>query len=66
MIAVFGQGTWVAQLGALAIVGVFSVVGTWVIAKVVGLITPIRVDPETEVGGLDLAVHGEQAYHLDG
>ena len=62
MIAAFGAGAWAAQLGALAIVGVFTIVGTYVIAKIVGLITPLRVDEETETEGLDLAVHGERAY----
>lgn len=62
MIAAFGAGAWAAQLGALAIVGVFTIVGTVIIAKIVGLITPLRVDAETETEGLDLAVHGERAY----
>ena len=62
MIAAFGAGTWTAQLGSLAIVGVFTFVVTVVIAKVVAMITPLRVDPETETNGLDLSVHGERAY----
>jgi Amt family ammonium transporter len=62
MIAAFGAGSWAAQLGALAIVGIFTLVMSIVIAKVVGLITPLRVDEETEVNGLDLSVHGERAY----
>ncbi|WP_372605425.1 ammonium transporter [Actibacterium sp.] len=62
MIAVFGAGTWAAQLGGLAVVGVFTTVVTVVLIKVVGLITPLRVDAETEVSGLDLVVHGERAY----
>jgi Amt family ammonium transporter len=28
-------------------------------------ITPLRVDHETEVNGLDLAVHGERAYEFN-
>ncbi|MGH1453668.1 MAG: ammonium transporter [Paracoccaceae bacterium] len=62
MIAVFGAGSWAAQLGSLAIVGVFTLVVSVVLAKLVGFIIPIRVDAETETGGLDLAVHGERAY----
>lgn len=62
MIAVFGAGSWAAQLGSLAIVGVFTVVVTLILIKVVGLITPLRVDEETETNGLDLTVHGERAY----
>ncbi|MBM2292750.1 ammonium transporter [Sulfitobacter pseudonitzschiae] len=64
MIAVFGAGTWAAQLGSLAIVGVFTTVVTIVLIVVVRAITPLRVDAETETNGLDLAVHGERAYDI--
>ena len=64
MIAVFGAGTWAAQLGGLAIVGVFTVVVTLVLIFVTRAITPLRVSEETEVNGLDLAVHGERAYDI--
>lgn len=62
MIAVFGEGTWAAQLGGLAVVGVFTFVVSYVLVKLCALVTPLRVDQETEVNGLDLAVHGERAY----
>ena len=62
MIAVFGAGSWAAQLGSLVIVGIFTAVVTVALIKLVGLITPLRVDHETEVNGLDLEVHGERAY----
>lgn len=62
MIAAFGAGSWAAQLGSLVIVGVFTLVMSVVIAKLVALITPLRVDAETEVNGLDLMAHGERAY----
>ena len=65
MIAVFGQGSWAAQLGGLAVVGIFTVVVTVVLVKVVALITPLRVDAETEVNGLDLSAHGERAYDMN-
>ena len=65
MIAVFGQGTFTAQLGALLIVGVFTVVVTFIIIKVTALIIPLRVDLETETNGLDLTVHGERAYDMN-
>ncbi|SDW35010.1 ammonium transporter [Ruegeria halocynthiae] len=64
MIALFGLGTWTAQLGGLVIVGVFTTVVTIVLVKVVALITPLRVDAETETNGLDLSVHGERAYDI--
>jgi len=65
MIAIFGAGTWAAQLGGLAIVGVFTTVMTVILIKLVGLITPLRVDTETERQGLDLTVHGERAYEFN-
>ncbi|MEJ5217257.1 ammonium transporter [Cognatishimia sp. D5M38] len=64
MIAVFGQASFAAQLGSLAIVGVFTLVVTFVLVKVVGMITPLRVDEDTETTGLDLTVHGERAYDV--
>jgi Amt family ammonium transporter len=64
MIAAFGVGSWTAQLGALAIVGIFTVVATWVLAKLACLVTPIRVDAETEFNGLDISAHGERAYDI--
>jgi Amt family ammonium transporter len=62
MIAGFGAGSWAAQLGSLAIVGVFTLVVSVVLAKLVAMVFPLRVDLETEVNGLDLTVHGERAY----
>ena len=64
MIALFGAGSWAAQLGGLAIVGAFTIVVTVVLVKLVSLITPLRVDAETETNGLDLSVHGERAYEM--
>jgi ammonium transporter, Amt family len=64
MIAAFGPGTWAAQLGGLAVVGLWTVGVTFVLVKLVALVTPLRVDAETEVNGLDLSVHGERAYEL--
>ena len=64
MIAVFGQGTWTAQLGGLAIVGVYTVVVTVVLIFVVKMVVPLRVNAEDETTGLDLTSHGERAYDL--
>ncbi|UWQ76773.1 ammonium transporter [Leisingera sp. M658] len=65
MIAVFGAGTWAAQLGGLAIVGAFTVVVTIVLVKISAFITSLRVDLESETNGLDLSVHGERAYDMN-
>jgi Amt family ammonium transporter len=64
MIAAFAAGSWIAQLGSLLIVGVYTTVVTVVLILVVRMITPLRVDEETEVNGLDLAAHGERAYDM--
>ena len=64
MIAVFGAGSWIAQLGSLAVVGVYTTVLTIVIALVAKAAVGMRVDTETEVMGLDLAQHGERAYDV--
>jgi Amt family ammonium transporter len=64
MIAVLGAGTWAAQLGSLAIVGVFTTVVTLVLIYLCKAVLAIRVDAETETNGLDLSVHGERAYDI--
>ena len=55
-----------SQLGvqALGLVATFAwtAVATWVILKVVGLITPLRVTEEDEIEGLDLTQHEERGY----
>jgi len=65
MIAVLGHGSWAAQLGGLAVVGVWTVAASLALIKLAALITPIRVDHESEVNGLDLSSHGERAYDLN-
>ncbi len=65
MIAIFGAGSFVAQAGSLVIVGVFTVVVSYALIKLVGLVTALRVDAETETNGLDLSVHGERAYEMN-
>jgi Amt family ammonium transporter len=64
MIAVFGAGSWFAQLGSLAIVGIYTMVVTVVLVLIIRAVTPMRVDEDTEVNGLDLAIHGERAYDI--
>ena len=61
MIAVFGAGSWIAQLGSLAIVGIYTMVVTVILVFIIRAVTPMRVDEDTEVNGLDLAIHGERA-----
>ena len=65
MIAIFGYTSFVTQLSGLVIVGVFTIFVTYALIKIVSLITPLRVDQETETNGLDLSVHGELAYDVN-
>ena len=64
MLAVLGHASWTAQLGGLAVVGIWTVVVTTVIVLVVKAIFPIRVSEEDEIQGLDLTSHGERAYDM--
>ncbi|SJX70221.1 Ammonium transporter [Weissella confusa] len=47
------------QVAAIALTIILSVVMTWVIAKVVAVITPLRVNEKAEATGVDLWQHGE-------
>ncbi len=64
MVAAFGHGAWAAQLGGLAVVGLWTLVASYALAKLCAKVTEFRVDIETETNGLDLSVHGERAYEL--
>jgi Amt family ammonium transporter len=57
-----GQQAWVQLQGVAAVIA-WSVVMTFVIVKAMGFITALRVKPEAEIEGLDMAAHGERAYH---
>ncbi len=65
MVAVFGYGTFAAQAGSLLVVGLYTVIVSFILVKLVGLVTPLRVDAEAEANGLDLSAHGERAYELN-
>ncbi len=43
-----------------------AIVGTLLILKVVDLLVGVRVNTEQEVEGLDLSMHGEEGYSLEG
>ena len=57
-----GFGLLGKQVLAVAAVLIYSFLGTFVIGKVIGLVMDNRVDVETEVTGLDQAMHSETAY----
>ena len=58
-----GGQVWVQTLAVLIAV-VWSGVASYVLYKLVDMIVGLRVAPETEREGLDLAEHGERAYVL--
>jgi len=59
-------GLWVEQLKAIGITLCLAIVGTTIIAYIVKAVLGLRVAPEIEVAGLDLAEHGEEGYHTAG
>lgn len=69
----FDDGLFTGGDGGLLLVQVISVVGvtaysfaaSLIIAFVVKATTGLRVSAEVEEGGIDAAVHGEEAYALD-
>lgn len=62
MLAVLGHTSWTAQLGGITVVGIYTIIVTYVIVKLVAAVFPIRVSEEDEITGLDLTSHGERAY----
>ncbi len=62
---VFGNPQQVLiQLLAVVVVAAYSFFGTYLILKVIKIITNLRVSLSEELKGLDLAVHGETGYRL--
>jgi Amt family ammonium transporter len=57
---------WVEQLKAIGITLCLAVVASTLIACLVRAIVGLRASPEVETSGLDLAEHGEEAYHAEG
>ncbi len=54
------------QLKAIGVTLVMAIVGTVIIAYIVKAVVGLRVAPEIETSGLDLAEHGEEGYHAEG
>jgi Amt family ammonium transporter len=57
-------GQLVSQVIAVAAVAAFSFVGSYLILKLIDIVSPLRVSPEEEDAGLDISQHGEEAYDL--
>ena len=53
---------FITQLLAVLIAIGFSAAGTFLIARFVGLFVPLRAEDKEEAQGLDVPMHGEEAY----
>ncbi len=62
---VVGKTLWLEQLKAMGLTIVWSVGVTVVLAYVIKAVIGLRPDQETEEQGLDVADHGERAYHAE-
>ncbi len=58
-------GQIVDQAVGVAIAWVLAIVATLVLLKVVDIVTGLRANADEEVEGLDLSMHGEEAYNLE-
>jgi ammonium transporter, Amt family len=57
-------GQLVNQLIGVLAGWALAAAGTFIILKLVSVVTPLRVSEEEEIVGLDLALHGEVAYNF--
>jgi ammonium transporter, Amt family len=63
ILLVGGGAQFLRQLEAVLFTIALAAVGTFVILKIVGKMTTLRVSQEDEFIGLDLSQHGERAYN---
>jgi ammonium transporter, Amt family len=59
---VFANAVW-AQIKGVLLTIVWSGVGSFVLFKIVDVVVGLRVSPEQEREGLDIAEHGERSYN---
>jgi ammonium transporter, Amt family len=57
------SGLFAQQAFAVAASGAYAAVGTWVILKVLDAVMGLRVAEDAEREGLDVSLHGEEAYN---
>jgi Amt family ammonium transporter len=56
---------WIEQLKAIGVTLCLAVFASTIIAFLVKAIVGLRISPEVETAGLDLAEHGEEGYHTE-
>jgi ammonium transporter, Amt family len=59
-----GTGFFGVQLGAAFICSLWAFVFTYGMLWLINLVTPAKVEPEAQEIGLDVSLHGEEAYPL--
>jgi Amt family ammonium transporter len=52
------------QVAAVAVAATWSTVVSLILLKCIERVMPLRVEPDTEVEGLDVRLHNGKAYHL--
>ena len=52
------------QVLGVVVTGAYAAIVSYILLKLIGLLTPLRADEETEVQGLDVAQHGETGYNM--
>ena len=52
------------QLKGIAVIGIWTAIASWIILKVIGSFTSLRVSEEEEYEGLDVVEHEERSYDL--
>jgi len=57
-------GQITAQAMGVVSVFVWTAVASWVLLKLVGLVTPLRASDEEETEGLDISQHEERGYNF--
>jgi ammonium transporter, Amt family len=65
--ALFGNpGQLLIQAEAILAVAVYSGVVSFILLKLIGLVMPLRASDQEESSGLDISLHGEEAYLHEG
>lgn len=52
------------QIKGILVIGIWTAVASWIILRVIGSFTPLRVSEEEEYEGLDVVEHEERSYDL--
>ena len=62
--------TWIpmeqflVQLKGIVVIGAWTALASWILLKLIGMVTPLRVSEEDELQGLDVTEHEERSYDL--